>query len=218
MTNASLFPLKCVLLYLILSNLSTQKVHGQNMILNGGFETGTPGASSLPKYWYNCGSKGYTPPNLHSSKLENNIFDVKTIAFEGQQFVSLVVRKDQSLECIGQRLQSILQKDSIYSLDLQLNFSETFNSRTDLNSKNETSFSMAADLEIYAINPSGQYILLDVYTDINNPTWKNYNTTFKASENFVALEFRTYFQFDQLLPYNGHLLIDQVRLCRIDIL
>ena len=77
---------------------------------------------------------------------------------------------------------------------------------------------MAADLEIYAINPSGQYILLDVYTDINNPTWKNYNTTFKASENFVALEFRTYFQFDQLLPYNGHLLIDQVRLCRIDIL
>jgi len=218
MTNASLYPLKCVLFYLIFSNLPTLEVYGQNIIMNGGFETGTAGASSLPMHWYNCGSKGYTPPNLHNSKLENNIFDVKTMAVEGHQFVSLVVRKDQSLECIGQRLKSILQKDSTYSLDLQLNLSETFNSRIDLNSKNETSFSMAADLEIYAINTSGQYILLDVYTDINNHTWKNYNTTFKAGENFVALEFRTYFQFDQLLPYNGHLLIDQVRLCRIDIL
>ena len=68
MTNASLFPLKCVLLCLIFSLLSAQEVHGQNILLNGGFETGAHGASTLPRHWYNCGSKGYTPPNLHNSK------------------------------------------------------------------------------------------------------------------------------------------------------
>jgi hypothetical protein len=217
MTNSKLIRLNYLLLitYLLLgiSKISL----GQNLIKNGGFEIGQPGASLLPSAWYSCGSKGYTPPNLHNETADAPIFEVRTKAKDGDQFVSLVVRKDQSFEGIGQNLDKALEKDSVYLLQLYLNTSVAFESRTKLTSDDKTSFATAADLEIYGLSKSGKYILIDAFTDIEHHEWKSYTSKFKAQEHFKALEFRTYFQFDYLLPYNGHLLIDEISLTSIDV-
>ena len=212
MTITMHFSLKTITLSLFFLVGLSAEGNSQNLFTNGSFEVGTPGASMLPKGWYSCGTKGYTPPDLHSTKREELIFNVSTKAQDGNQFVSLVVRKDLSIECLGQELNSPLMKDSTYSLEIHLNYSETFESRTEINSKNASTFDLSADLEVYGLTKSGMRVLLDVYVDIDHSLWKRYQTTFKAKENYSALEFKSYFRFDQLLPYNGHILIDNLSL------
>lgn len=209
------FSLKTIALSLFFLSGLTANVDSQNLLSNGSFEVGSPGASMLPKGWYSCGTRGYTPPDLHNTNSKELIFNVSTKAQDGTQFVSLVVRKDLSIECLGQELNIPLIKDSTYRLDIHLNYSETFESRTKINSNNASTFDLSADLEVYGLTKTGIRVLLDVYEDIDHTYWKRYQTTFKAKENYSALEIKSYFRFDQLLPYNGHILIDNLSLTRL---
>ena len=143
------------------------------------------------------------------------IFKVYTLAQDGDQFISLVTRANQSVECIGQLLEKSLSIDSTYLLEIYLNSSEFFESRTSIKSTETADFNIAADLEVYGLTNAGQYILIDVYEDIKHYNWKKYTTTFKALKEFAAIEFRAFFTFDQLLPYNGHILIDNITLSRL---
>lgn len=215
MTNPSLFRLNDYLLISFLLLISMFELKGQNLIQNGSFETGVAGPSLVAKNWYSCGTKGYTPPNLHNTKNIKPIFKVYTLAQDGDQFISLVTRANQSVECIGQQLEKSLSIDSTYLLEIYLNSSESFESRTSIQSTETADFNIAADLEVYGLTNAGQYILLDVYEDIKHYNWKKYTTTFKALKEFAAIEFRAFFTFDQLLPYNGHILIDNITLSRL---
>ena len=215
MTNPSLFRLNDYLLVSFLLLISILELKGQNLLKNGSFETGVAGASLVAKDWYSCGTKGYTPPNLHNTKNITPIFKVYTLAQDGEQFISLVTRANQSVECVGQIFERNLISDSTYHLEIYLNSSESFESRTSIKSTETASFNTAADLEVYGLTNTGQYILLDVYEDIKHYNWKKYTTTFQALKDFAAIEFRAYFTFDQLLPYNGHILIDNITLSRL---
>lgn len=215
MTNPNLYRLNDYLLISFFLLISILELKGQNLLINGSFETGVAGASLVAKNWYSCGTKGYTPPNLHNTKNIKPIFEVNTLAQEGNQFISLVTRANQSVECIGQHLERSLSTDSTYNLEIYLNRSESFESRTSIKSNETSSFNIPADLEVYGLTNTGQYVLLDVYEDIKHCEWKKYTTTFKALKDFNAIEFRAYFTFDQLLPYNGHILIDNITLSRL---
>ena len=189
-------------------------IFSQNLIKFGDFEQGDIQSSILPKGWYSCGHSGYTPPSTHITDTLT-IFGVTQKAFRGSRYISMVTRADQSVECIGQFLEIPLSTGSSYQIDIALSISQTFNSRINIDSNEEVSFDIPADLEVYGLSRAGEDILIGVFSDISNTNWKIYSISFTPKKVIHAIEFRTFYRLDQILPYNGHILMDAIELKEI---
>lgn len=199
---------KCILLFLLLSNLN--QINAQNLLTNPSFEEGIDGPSRLAANWENCGNKGYTPPDLHDSSDNKHYFKVRNKASHGDKFISLVIREDQSTECIYQELRVPLIPNNHYLFQLDLCKSEQFRPLKDLNGSEEISFDSGTDLELYGITASGEKHLLHVFSDIQKLSWTTLSYTFKATREYTSISLSPFYQFHRLLPYNGHVLIDNL--------
>ena len=88
--------------------------YGQEVIplKNPSFED-TPHHSKTPKGWENCGFEEESPPDVHPT----GEFGVKKGAVHGKTYLGMVVRDNDTWECIGQRLLQPLLVDTCYHLD-----------------------------------------------------------------------------------------------------
>lgn len=189
-------------------------IFSQNLIQYGDFEQGDIQSSILPKGWYSCGHSGYTPPSTHVTDTLT-IFGVTQKAYSGSRYISMVTRADQSVECIGQFFEKPLGTDATYQIDMALSISKIFKSRITLDSSEEIPFDTPADIEAYGLTQAGEAILIGAFSDISNTHWKVYSFWFEPKKVFHAIEFRTFYRFDEMLPYNGHILIDAITLKEI---
>ena len=179
------------------------------LLINPSFE-GTPAEGSLngPMIpgWYDCGFPGETIPDVHPK--ENSAFGVDIEPFDGNTYIGLVVRGNDTWERISQRLGSPLLAGQCYEFSLSLARSLTYESASSTNAE-RVNFVTPAKLRIWGGNSiCDRGELLDESDLVINSRWLNNEFKFKPKRNFHYLIFEAFYRTPSPFPYNGNILID----------
>ena len=201
-----------VFLFLLPLILSSQNLFGQDapiVIVNPSFE-GIPGEGSLngalPRGWYDCGFPGETVPDIHPK--DGGAFQVTKEPFEGNTYIGMVVRENDTWERISQRLSAPLEGGKCYEFSLSLCRSELYvsPSRVDGAMKNYTT---PAKLRIWG---GSSYCereeLLAESSLVVNTRWLKYAFRFEPSQTHNFIVFEVFYKTPTPFPYNGNILLD----------
>ena len=179
------------------------------MLKNPSFE-GVPTEGSLngPMIpgWYDCGFPGETIPDIHPK--DNSAFGVDSKPFDGNSYIGMVVRDNETWEKISQRLNSPLIAGQCYEFTLSLARSLTYESQSKTSSQ-IVNFATPAKLRIWGGNSiceRGE--LLGESSLIINSRWLLTKFEFKPKRNFQYLIFEAFYKTPSPFPYNGNVLMD----------
>lgn len=202
--------------FLLLSCLISFSIFSQEgepiLLKNPSFE-GVPTEGSLNgpmiSGWYDCGFPNETSPDVHPKA--GSTFGVDTQPFDGNSYIGMVVRDNETWEKISQRLSSPLMADQCYEFTISLARSLTYESgsRT-ADSKNKTvNFATPIKLRIWGGNSiCGQEEMLGESSLIINSRWLLTPFTFNPKKNYQYIIFEAYYKTPWPFPYNGNLLMD----------
>lgn len=189
-----------------ITNILAQE-EGAIFLTNPSFED-LPQHSKPPRGWYDCGFAGESPPDVQPS----GEFGVVKPAHDGQTYLGMVVRDNDTWEAISQRLSSPLQKGQCYSFSIYLAQSELYisYSRIPGNSNKEANYITPAKLRIYGGFDycDKQYMMAETNLIINK-RWIEFNFKFEPIDNYTHIIFEAFYKTPTLFPYNGNILLDR---------
>lgn len=197
--------MKTKLILLMLSTAIVSELWGQGIIKlrNPSFEFDPPGAGTTPQEWLNLGAKDQTPPDI-----QPGYFGVSLPAKHGKVYLGLSVRANNTWEGVGQRLDGMLKRDSVYSFSLWLSRSNEFTSP--LQGSSETfKFNAPTVLKIWGYNTkTREEELLGESQPVSHSKWMRYEFVLQPTyDDFDFLELVAYYAPGHEMK-NGHLLID----------
>ncbi|MGB0861956.1 MAG: OmpA family protein [Saprospiraceae bacterium] len=191
--------------WLFMTCLLPSLVSGQTIKLNNGsFEAAVPTHSTTPYGWHNCGDPAESPPDIQPGH-----FEVTKKPVQGNTYIGLVTRDNDTNEGISQRLSKPLVAGECYNFSISLAKAERYVSLSKRTMENEN-FKEPIILRIYGGNTHCSKIeLLHETKPITNVKWKKFdfklNPT-KGNHNYIFLE--AYYKKGAFFPYNGNLLLD----------
>lgn len=169
---------------------------------------GGQGSSSI-KGWNDCGlSKfpGESPPDIHP--LPSYAWEVSKTAYEGQTFLGMVTRYNDSYESLSQALSSPLHGGTCYSFTAFLSKSELYKSATQ-RSENPENFVKPAVLLIWGGNSfCDKAELLGESPAVTNTEWKQYKFLLQPRRSYKFITLEAFYKTPILEAYNGHILVD----------
>lgn len=163
-----------------------------------------------PRYqlqdWKNCGSDGHTPPTIHQNGEIQ--FGVKENAFDGDVFLGMVVRIDDTWESIGLELINKLIGGKTYRFSLYTKKSSVYSSPIAAQNK-EYPYDGSVILRVFG----GQSIcdrgdLLFSSEPIENEEWSELVITIEPENDYRYMRLEAFFIPLTIFPYNGNVLID----------
>lgn len=162
--------------------------------------------------WFDCGKihfKGETPPDIHPTN--GTAWGVSKSATDGDTYLGLVVRDNDSWEAVSQELSSPLKAGQCYSFSMYLSTSKSYVSTTRATDA-RGNFDEPSVLRIWGsdrfcgyANPSS---LLATSETIVNDEWKQYNFKIEPQSDFEYIILEAFYKTPTLIPYNGHILLD----------
>jgi len=201
-----------VFLFLLPFIFTAQNLSGQDdpiLLVNPSFE-GIPGEGSLngdlPRGWYDCGFPGETVPDVHPK--EGGAFQVTKEPFEGNTYIGMVVRENDTWERVSQRLSVPLEAGKCYEFSLSLCRSELYvsPSRVDGELKNYTT---PAKLRIWGgSNYCERSELLAESSLVVNTRWLKYDFRFEPGQTYSYIVLEAFYKTPTPFPYNGNILLD----------
>ena len=201
MSNFLMF--NCLLVFMSPIILKAQESTEVIQLLNPSFED-MPRHSKAPRAWSDCGFKGESAPDIQPS----GIFSVTKPAADGNTYLGLVVRDNDTWESVGQELSKSLEKGKCYSFSIALCRSELYVSISRL-SDQTANYTTPAKLRIYGGNSyCEKKELLAESPMIANTRWQDYNFKLEPTKNYSFLILEAYYKTPTLIPYNGNLLVD----------
>lgn len=193
----------CLLVFMSPIVLKAQESTEVIQLLNPSFED-MPRHSKAPRAWSDCGFKGESAPDIQPS----GIFSVTKPAADGNTYLGLVVRDNDTWESVGQELSKSLEKGKCYSFSIALCRSELYVSISRL-SDQTANYTTPAKLRIYGGNSyCEKKELLAESPMIANTRWQDYNFKLEPTKNYSFLILEAYYKTPTLIPYNGNLLVD----------
>ena len=170
---------------------------------NPSFERGRAECCTVPEGWMNMGSTKESPPDVQPGS-----FGVDMEAQDGEQYLGLVVRDNDTWEGIGQKLDGFLKKDSSYTFSLYLNRSNIYKSLSRLTQK-EANFNSPTILKIWGVNvETQQEELLAESNAVSHSQWTRYTFTLTPrTGDFDEIDLMAYYAKGYERK-NGNLLID----------
>lgn len=183
--------------------LSAQQ-EGVITLVNPSFED-MPRHSKPPRGWIDCGSPGETPVDVQPS----GTFSVTKPAYDGETYLGMVVRDNDTWEMVSQRLSSPMKKGTCYEFSIYLCRSELYVSYSRL-SDETANYTTPAKLRIYGgfDHCDKQYLLGETNLVINT-RWLEYRFKFEPIDNYTHISFEAFYKTPTLFPYNGNLLLDK---------
>lgn len=176
-------------------------------LTNPSFED-VPGHSRPPVGWRDCGAflfPGESPPDVQPS----GSWEVRKPASEGDTYLGMVVRENDTWESVSQQLSGTLKKGKTYTFELYLCTSEVYMSFTRANRTTESNYTTPAKLRIWGGNSlCSKEILLAESPLITNNAWRKFNFTFKPTKNVNYIVLEAFYKTPTLVPYNGNILVD----------
>lgn len=170
---------------------------------NSSFED-MPRHSRQPRNWYDCGFPNESPPDTQPGQ-----FDVTQVANDGDSYMGLVVRENDTWEMVAQRLSAPLEGGKCYEFSIFLSRSELYLSPTKddtLAMKNHTT---PVKLRIWGGSGyCSKSELLAESSLVINTRWLEYNFKFEPKSTHMYILFEAFYKTPTLFPYNGNILID----------
>jgi len=179
-------------------------------IINGSFE-GTPRCCKLPDGWIDCGSKFETPPDIQPvlPPLEP-LFGVTKKAYDGNTYLEMVVRQNETFESINQKLYKLLLADNCYSFSIYMTRSLEFISALSKGDPGLKAFTTPAILRIWGGDTNcHQKVLLATSQLVENIEWQRYDFVFMPKSDISYLQLEAYYKPSSPFPYNGNILLDK---------
>lgn len=219
-----------IYIFILTFIFNVQQAHGQLDVIeliNPSFED-KPHAGQADEYgrrttirgWYDCSRDTFpyeSPPDIHP----NNLWNVAVEPIDGNTYLGMVVRKQESWESVSQQLTTRLKKGSCYTATLNLTRSDNYWSATrqeadKANILNATkvkkeNFTQPAVLRIWGgVGKCNCRQLLWESPPIDHSNWEKYQVEFesKFAHSFITLE--AFYKTPALMPYNGHILLDNI--------
>jgi len=195
--------IKYVIFLLVLPLLAVAQKDAPILFVNPSFED-LPRSGVPPTGWSDCGPRGETPPDVQPGQ-----FGVTLAPSNGQSYLGLVVRDNETWEMVGQRISRPLEINQCYEFSIDLCRSLEYMSPT-RTSKENSSYATPARLIIWGGNSSGEKgEPLYETSIIQNTRWLTTVCRLspkKGSWSYIMLE--AYYKTPLLFPYNGNILID----------
>ena len=172
-------------------------------LTNPSFED-IPRPHTTPKGWNDCGFPGETPPDTQPDPY----FEVSKPAHDGNTYLGLVVRDDETWESVSQRLSTPLQSDKCYEFSLFLARSEKYISLAP-ESDERANYTTPAKIRIHGgFGHCDKQFLLGETKVVINHRWIEYQFKFEPDNNYSYIVIEAFFQTPSLFPYNGNVLVD----------
>lgn len=173
-------------------------------LTNPSFED-VPQHSKPPKGWFDCGPATETPPDVHPT----GMFGVTAIPSNGNTYLGMVVRNDDTWESVSQRLKQTLVKGQCYKMEIDLMRSSMYVSHNRKTGKKEN-YTNPIKLRIWGgATACEKRELLTETSLVDNTDWKTYLLKFTpARGNYKYLIFEAFYKTPILIPYNGNILMD----------
>ncbi len=179
------------------------------VLINPSFE-GIAGEGSLngvlPRGWFDCGFPGETVPDVHPK--EGSAFQVTKEPFDGNTYIGMVVRENDTWERISQRLSTPMEGGKCYEFSISLCRSELYVSLSRLDGEMKN-YTKPAKLRIWG---GSSYCerneLLAESSLVANTRWLKYDFRFEPSQTHNFIVFEVFYKTPSPFPYNGNILLD----------
>jgi outer membrane protein OmpA-like peptidoglycan-associated protein len=169
---------------------------------NASFED-APRHSTTPYGWYDCGQVEETPPDI-----QPGAFDVLQKAADGNTYLGLVTRDNDTWEGVAQRLSQPMKAGECYTFSISLARAENYISISKT-TRVEENFNKPIRLRIWGGTSycSKKEKLAETIT-IKHTSWKEYSFKLNPKGNYNYIFLEAFFE-PTLFPYNGNILIDE---------
>ena len=179
------------------------------VLRNPSFED-IPNTSTVPKGWKDYGPFSETPPDI-----QPGMFECTLAPRNGNSYLGLVVRDNDTWESVGQQLHVPLQRDSQYVFTAWLAKSALYMS-TSKTTRMPANYATPVVLRIWGVNSSRDRELLATSPLVTNTQWAKSQLMLQPQKgNWKHLVLEAYYKDSKLFPYNGNLLIDKCSLSAI---
>ena len=173
---------------------------------NPSFEDLFANASTPPRNWHDCGFRGESPPDINP----NLTFNVTKPAYDGETYLGMVVRDNNTWESVSQRVSNPFQKGACYQFEVYLARSLTYMSISRVSDK-PANYATPAKLRVWAGNgPCDKQQLLGETKLVINTNWKPYIFQFGTEEIFNYIILEAYYDNPDMPPYCGNILLDKL--------
>ena len=204
--------LKNILFLFVLFLFQISNAQEQTIKLrNSSFED-IPEMAKTPLHWDNCGEENFpqeTPSDIHPHHIPERFFGVSLAPSDGETYVGLIVRNNESWESIGQKLRSPLRADSCYWFSIMLASSERYLSFIRGGDQKKVNFTEPVKLRIWGGNLSCQRLELLGESDlIDHSEWGKYAFNFSPKNEIKYIIFEAFFNTPALFAPNGNILLD----------
>ncbi len=173
---------------------------------NPSFE-GVPQATFSPRGWYDCGFAGETPPDIQAG--DGSIFSVVLRPKEGNTFLGMVVRDNFTNERVGQKLNSSLYADSVYTFSIWIAKSSSYLSPSKSSPGQLVNYTTPAVLRIWGgDNYCEKLQCLAESEPVTNTSWQRYDFFMRPNQDVSYITLEAYYTALTKTPYCGNILLD----------
>ncbi len=174
-------------------------------LTNASFED-MPRHSKPPRGWYDCGFQDETPPDVQPS----GQFSVTKPAFDGNTYLGMVVRDNDTWEAVSQRLNQPMREGQCYSFSISLARSELYVSVSRSTPDETANYTKPAKLRIYGgFDYCDKAYLLGESELVESTRWREFSFKFEPIAAYTHIIFEVFYQTPTLFPYNGNVLLDK---------
>lgn len=172
-------------------------------LFNPSFED-YPRAARVPVGWRDCGFPRESPADTHPS----GEFEVTKPPSDGNTYLGMVVRDNDTWERVSQQLSTELQRGTCYSFSLNLCRSELYVSQS-RETGNPSNYVQPIKLVIWGGDGyCSKREQLGESPLVSNTSWQPYMFKFEPKQTHTHITFEAFYKTPVLFPYNGNILVD----------
>jgi len=187
-------------------NLIAQEVYTD--FHNPSFED-NPRPQHPPQGWWDCGFPSETPPDVHPNPA-SPFFGVKRPAQDGDTYLGMVVRQNDTWESVAQRLNRPLEANQDYTFNIHMCRSPNYVSSI-RGSDEEINFTTPILLRVWGGTGFCNKRQLLYNTELVDHTdWKKYIIQFHTEEKYGYIILEAFFQTPAVVSPNGNILLDNL--------
>lgn len=171
-------------------------------LVNPSFED-LPKCCEAPTGWYNCGKTEESPPDIQPGS-----FQVTKAPSNGETYLGLVVRDNDTWEAVAQRLSRPLEANQCYEFSLDLCRAELYLSLSRTTGE-EVNYAVPAKVRVWGGNGyCDKREMLYETAVVTNTRWISQVFRLKPKASYTHIIIEAYFKTPTLFPYNGNILVD----------
>lgn len=186
--------------------LTVVKGYSQEVIsfYNPSFED-VPRHSKVVKGWNDCGFMNESPPDVQPGSWE-----VSLRAQEGNTYLGMVTRDNDTWERVSQRLPRPIRGDKCYKLSVHLAAFENYVSASKLTGR-ISNYNDPTVLRIWGGNGVCERAqLLAESTPVRHSNWEKYTFKLEPTADYQYIILEAYYHVPVLFPTNGNILVDNL--------